>query len=162
VETESALLDLISGGYFQSFLHLKEAVAAVSRSEGFAIAQSTHTLDAKSSKHIFASDKQLVQRGFFYCNFKESERKSAKTVKTTCTWSVPFTLNFDRKEWMLKTVCLVPNHQIADPNIVAGGLTLIKLDGQLLESEIDFIRNHSQFSLPLSKVVFHQPVCSAI
>ena len=139
VETSSPDACLVNCGYFSSFLHLKETVTAIAKSEKFVIAHSTHLLDSKRSKGMFGSENQLVQRDVLYCNFKQSKKKSLKTLKTTCTWSVPFTLNFERKEWILQTVCLVHNHHVDDPKIVAGGLILVKLDSQLLACEIDFI-----------------------
>ena len=95
---------------------------------------------------------RVVQRGKYYCSFKATESKSNASLKSTCTWKVPFTFDRDEMAYTIKSPCYVHNHSINDPNVSASGLTTISSLKHLLPSKIQLILSLSKFKLDLSKL----------
>eukprot|EP00474_Spongospora_subterranea_P002685 CRZ03143.1 hypothetical protein [Spongospora subterranea] len=125
-----------------------------SHANGFMVAKTTSPFHEAASKLLFKceSGTKAIQRGYYYCNFKDPDRKSDYAVRTTCPCRVPFTFNRQIMKYIFKTPVIEHNHPIADNENAAGALLLLNYERQLLPSELEQIQQLSLYNLSLPKV----------
>jgi hypothetical protein len=142
------------GQLFSTLQSLDERLKWLSEKSGFVISKVTNSFSESASEKLFHVENgvRVIQRGKYYCNFKDPISRSNSAVRTTCTWNVPFTFDRDNMEYCIKSPCYDHNHNIDDPNVEINGRQTISTVKQLRSSELQLILALSRYKLDVSKI----------
>ncbi|KAG9412981.1 hypothetical protein AC1031_016002 [Aphanomyces cochlioides] len=140
METAVKSADVPSPGEtFSTFEELCGLLKDLSVRQGFICSRNTKMFHAQPAKELFnlGADVKIVQRGYFYCAYKDAKAKHDATIKTTCRWRVPFTYDRVKRKYFIKSELYEASHNHVH------GLTKeespINREKKLQQSEIDQI-----------------------
>jgi len=102
-------------------------VTKIATTNGFTLSRTTHRMDIIRSLELF-NDDNVIQRGHFYCS-------SGASTEYSCRFRIPFTFNFQKREYLIKKqgLQLEHNHQTA-PSVIEGVL-FRKTESELTTAE---------------------------
>jgi hypothetical protein len=156
---ESSAIDnlrfITAGTHFGTWENLSEQCRCFAKSQGFTIALNSHPFPKLHPHPLLGADSKAIQRGKLYCSFKDAGCKTEqRIIRSTCTWFVQFTFDRNSLDYYITKSCLEHNHEIqSTKEVVAGGLLLVNLSSELLESERSMINQLSRYNLPTFKVM---------